>query len=195
MGNVDAFNIIAIVLLAVIVVGIIVLFIMKKVKVSEKVMSAASLLVTLVGLLFAGVLVYIVTINMMMNLMETKQYTTFEFENEDKSAKVTIKEYRSYESTGFEIYSDDSDEMISEIPTDMYLPFSADETLLEWNGKSVVIYYTFKNTDDAYESRYITVDTSKKTVSESKKSDINLYEKRLEESGKSASDNNSSEQE
>ena len=191
MGNVDAFSIIAIVLLALVVIGIIVLLIMKKTKVSERVLTAASLLVTFIGLLFAGVLVYIVTINMMMNLMETKQYTLFEFENKDKSAKVKIKEYRSYESTGFEIYIDDSDEMISDISTDIYLPFSADETLLEWNGDSVVIYYTFKNTDDAYESKCITVDTSKKTVSDSKKSDINLYEKRLEESDKTASKDSS----
>ncbi len=173
MGISKSFTLIfSIVMLSLIVIGIIIILIMKKVKAPEKVRTITSISVAFVGLIFAGYLVYDVSMGMMYNLAETKSYREYTVENDAKTQSLIIKEYNSINATGFEIYADN--EKLGDVSTDKYLPFGNGEYKLEWKDDSAKLYYTFKRLDNEYICKYCTVDLKSKSVSESADSELVL---------------------
>lgn len=174
MNGTEFFNIAAIILGALTAIGLVTALIVRKSKVKDKIKSIVYVAASFLGVLFAGVLVYLVSLNMMANLMEIKQYSDFTVESEDKTLSLFIKEYGSSKGTGFEIYTEENGEMIADVPTDKCLPFSSNEYIAEWGDEDVEIYFTYKNTEDEYDCRYVTVDLKKNTVSDSKKADRDL---------------------
>ncbi len=156
------------------VAGVITALIMKKVKASENAVTVAFLAASFCGLIAAGMLVFMVSVNMMKDYMTIRRYTDYTVENEDKSNSVLIKEYADRESAGFEVYLKDNDKMLADIKTDKYLPFSAGEYEAEWTADAVVISYTHRRTEDSYQAKEITVRLKDGKVSEPKESGKDL---------------------
>lgn len=156
------------------VVGIITGLILKKAKAPENAVTITFLSASFCALIAAGMLVFVVSVNMMKDFVNIKQYHEFTLENEDKTLSLTVKEYAAYENCGFELYLKGQDKILSDIKTDGYLPFSSNEYLTEWNDQSVTIFYTDKNREDSYRSMEITVSFPDGKVSAPKDSDKDL---------------------
>ncbi len=173
-----------IVLLVLIVVGVIVILVMKKKNASEKARSIAGVSVVFAGLLLSGLLVYMITMNMMYDLVAQKRYTEFTFHNPDKSRQLVIQEYSSANETGFDVYF--NDKKLGEVTTDHYLPFSKDEIQVDWEDDEVVIYYTYQSDDDSYLCKSCRVDLKNGTVSRSVTAEKNLSKSDEDSSAPSA---------
>lgn len=169
--------IVSCIFLSLIVVGIITILIMKKAKAPENVRSVTSVVVVFFGLIFAGFLVYVVTISMTGDVMSMKNYKEYTLESPDTSQKLIIKEYNSFKKTGFEIYADGNKEMLAEIETKLYLPFAKEEYKTEWDADSVNIYYTYQNNDDAYICKCCKLDLKNNKLISDEKADIDLSKK------------------
>lgn len=156
-------------------VGIITSLVMKKLKVPENVMTVSVLITCFFALIAAGILVFLVSVNMMQDYVNIRRYTEYTLDSQDGTSSVLIKEYASRESTGFEIYSAaNADKQLAEVPTDKYLPFLTGEYEAEWQNDTVVITYTFHHTEDSYQAKSVTVSLKDGTVSEAKNSDKDL---------------------
>lgn len=163
--------------LSLIAIGIIVMLIMKKFNAPENVRAFTSVAVVFVGLLFAGFLVYVVTISMTSDVMNIRNYKEYKLESSDSSHKLLVKEYNSLKKTGFEIYADGSKEMLADIETELYLPFAKDEYKTEWDADSVSIYYTYKNSEDGYICKCCRLDLKNNKLISDEKADIDLSKK------------------
>lgn len=166
------FLIISVIFLSLILIGIITLLVMKKINVKESVRSFTSVGVTFLGLIYAGILVYVVSMSMMSNVMSSRQYKEYKLADDDNSRIIIVKEYNSLDGTGFELYMDDSS--LGEIKTDNYLPFKNGEYQTEWKNDILTLYYTYKNLDGKYEAKLCRIDLKAKTVSESETTDVRL---------------------
>ena len=80
--------ILLIILLSLVGVGVIVSLILQKLKVRETAVTVSILATSFFGLLAAGVLVYLVSLNMMKDYMGIKRYNTYHFENSDKNQRI-----------------------------------------------------------------------------------------------------------
>ena len=148
-------------------VGIIVSLILKKLKAHENAVTVSILATSFFGLLAAGVLVYLVSLNMMKDYMGIKRYNTYHFENDDKSVTLTVREYSDSKGSGFELYLDEDKDALADIKTDSYLPFGTGEVQLSWQPDSVTIDYTYQRRDDSYECRSCTLSLKDGKVSKS----------------------------
>lgn len=175
-----------IILSALILIGIIVIIIMKVKKAPENARAIAGVSTVFVGLLFAGMLVYVVSTSMMYDLVNKKTYKSFELSDGNSTKTIIIKEYSSADETGFEIYAD-KDTVIGEVKTDSFLPFSDEEYQLDWKDDTVTIYFTYKNGEDGYVCKCVKADLSSKTVSESSDSDKDLSKKAGQSSAEESS--------
>lgn len=158
-------------------IGIITALIMKKVKVTENTMTVTILITCFFALIAAGISVFLVSVNMMKDYINIRQYTEYTLSDKEHPSSILIKEYASHESTGFEIYFNQMPEKIlADISTDKYLPFRLGEYDTEWQGDAVTITYTYHRTEDSYQAKSVTVSLKDGTVSESKNSDKDLQD-------------------
>lgn len=146
-----------VVMLSLMVFGILMLPILKKFKAKEGVVTATVIFTCFCGLVSAGALVYIVSINMMKDYVEIKRYHTYNFENSDGSRVLTVKEYSDDKVSGIELYLDDEEKKLADLRTDRYLPFGSGEYKVEWSDNSVKVFYTFRNTEEQYICRSCTI--------------------------------------
>ncbi len=178
----DSFMYVALGVLSVlIVIGLITVLIMKKAKVNGNVVAVTGLLTAFFGLLAAGALVFVVSIGMMKDYVAVKRYARPVYMTDLKDRFIFAKEYANDKSSGFEIYIKGSGDMIADIETDGYFPFTEKEYKAEWKDAVVTVYFTYKNDDDGYQSKYIVVDTDKATVSECMDSDRDLRTEKVSE--------------
>ena len=156
-------------------IGIITALIMKKVKVTENTMTVTILITCFFALIAAGISVFLVSVNMMKDYINIRQYTEYTLSDEKHPSSILIKEYASHESTGFEIYfSQTPEKMLADLSTDKYLPFRLGEYDAEWQEDTVMITYTYHRTEDSYQAKSVTVSLQDGNVSESKDSDKDL---------------------
>lgn len=154
-------------------VGAVILIIMKLAKAKEKPFVITVLATLFCALIASGALVYIVSLQMMNDYIGIRRYKDYQFINPSGSS-ITVKEYSNAQESGFEVHIRGEEAVIAEFKTDHYLPFANGEDIVRFDQDTVVIHYTFKNTDDAYEAREVTVDLKEKTASEPKKSTLDL---------------------
>ncbi len=154
--------------------GIVTSLVMKKMKAPENALTISILLTCFFALIASGILVFLVSVNMMQDYVNIRRYTEYSLSGEDGTV-LLIKEYASRESTGFEVYrADDTDNRLAEIPTDKYLPFLMGEYEAEWQDNTVTITYTFHRTEDTYQAKSVTVSLKDGTVSKAAVSDKDL---------------------
>lgn len=171
----DSFMYVALAVLSVlIVIGIITVIIMKKTKVNGDVVAVTGLITTFFGLLAAGALVFIVSIGMMKDYVAIRRYAEPVYVTDLKDRFFYAKEYANDKSSGFEVYIKGSGDKIGDVETDGYFPFTQKEYRAEWDGAVVTVYFTYKNDDEGYQSKYVVIDTDKATVSDSMDSDEDL---------------------
>lgn len=175
-----------IVLGTLIIAGIITIIIMKIKKAPENARAIAGVSTVFAALILSGMLVYLVSTSMMYDLMNKKTYKPFELSNSDKTKSITIKEFSSANSTGFEVYND-KDVLLGEITTESFLPFTDEEYELDWKDNEVTIYFTFKKDDDTYICRYCKADLDKGTLSDAADADKDLSKKKDESSADKSS--------
>lgn len=169
--------IVSCVFLSLIAVGIITILVMKKVNAPENVRSVTSVIVVFCGLIFAGFLVYVVTISMTSDVMNIRNYKEYTLESPDSSHKLLVKEYNSFKKTGFEIYAYGSKDMLADIETELYLPFAKEEYKTEWDADTVSIYYTYQNSDDGYICKCCKLDLKNNKLISDEKSELDLSKK------------------
>ena len=139
-----------VVVVSLMIFGLIMLPILKKFKAGDTAINITVLSTCFCGLLAAGALVYLVSVNMMKEYVEIKRYSTYTLTNSDGSRSLTVKEYSDDKTSGFELYLDGNEKKLADVRTDSFLPFSSGQFKTEWGGDSVRILYTFRNNDDQY---------------------------------------------
>ncbi len=165
-----------VVVVSLMIFGLLLIPVLKKFKASDTAFNITVLSTCFCGLLAAGALVYLVSVNMMKEYVEIKRYHTYTLSNSDGSRELTVKEYSDDKSSGFELYLDEGEEKLADVRTDHYLPFGTGEYKIEWGSNELKIYYTFRSSEDQYLCRSCTLTYDGK-FTQGDNEDIDLREK------------------
>lgn len=168
--------IVLVVVVSLMVFGLLLLPVLKKFKAGDTAVNVTVLATCFCGLLAAGALVYLVSVNMMKEYVEIKRYHSYTLSNGDGSREIIVKEYTDDKTSGFELYLDEKGEKLADVRTDNTLPFSSGEYKAEWGSDSVKIIYVFRSLDDQYVCKSCTLSYNGE-FTQGDKEDIDLRKK------------------